>query len=110
MSRLISLFLEYLNIITAVLVIMSIAGLVTLAVNEPTQGDGLIFTVLIVLIIIAIVNGIIAALVSIRRHLLEIRAEKIRQAELLHMISDLNASGEIEAQKLQDMKYPRTNW
>ena len=110
MSRLISLFLEYMNIVTAVLVIMSIAGLVTLVVSEPAQTNDLFFAAFIILIVITVINGFIATLVSARRHLLDIRANKIRQAGLLRIIASLNASTEIEAEKLQDMKYPRTNW
>jgi uncharacterized membrane protein len=109
LSRLLSLFLEYINIVTGVLVIMSIAGLLTLVMSEPSQSHDLFFAVFIVLIIITVINGFIAALVSIRRYLLDIHTSKIRQVELLHMIAALNASREIEAQKLLDMKYPTTN-
>jgi hypothetical protein len=88
---------------------MSFAGLVTLVMSEPSRSNDLFFAVFIVLIIITVINGFIATLVSIRRYLLDIRASKIRQVELLHMIAALNASREIEAQKLLDMKYPTTN-
>ncbi len=110
MSRLLSLFLEYINIITAILVVMSIAGLVTLIVSEPAPSDSIIFAVLIVLIVLTVINGFIAVLVSSRRHLADIRAHKARQMELIRAIRTLNSAGELEAQKREDMKYPPTNY
>lgn len=110
MSRLLSLFIEYINITTGILVIMSIAGLVALVVDEPAGSDGLVFVVLIVLIVLTVINGFIAALVSLKRHLVDIRTHKARQMELLRTIATLNAASEMEAQKRADMKYPPTNY
>ncbi|NNE84856.1 MAG: hypothetical protein HKN28_12900 [Alphaproteobacteria bacterium] len=110
MSRLLSWFIEYINIITGILVIMSIAGLVALVVNEPADSDSLVFVALIVLISLTVINCFIAAFVSMKRHLVDIRTEKARQMELLRAIASLNAASEIEAQKRADMKYPPTNY
>ena len=109
LSRLLSLFLEYINIITAILVIMSIAVLVALIAAEPSRSDGLFLVVLIVLLVITVVNATIATLMTARRHLADIRAHKIRHVELLHTIAALSGAAELEAQKRRDMKYPTTN-
>jgi hypothetical protein len=100
LSRLLSLFIEYINIITGILVIMSFAGLITLIVNEPAGSDSLVFVVLIVLIGLTVLNGFIAALVSLKRHLVDIRTQKARQLQLLRTIATLNAASEIEARKV----------
>jgi hypothetical protein len=110
LSRLLSLFIEYINIVTGILVIMSIAGLVALVVNEPAGSDSLVFITLIVLITLTVINGFIAAFVSMKRHLADIRTHKARQMELLRAIVTLNAASEVEAQKRADMKYPPTNY
>jgi hypothetical protein len=89
---------------------MSFAGLITLIVNEPAGSDSLVFVVLIVLIGLTVLNGFIAALVSLKRHLVDIRTQKARQLQLLRAIATLNAASEIEARKRADMKYPPTNY
>ena len=92
MSRLLSNLLEYINVITAILAIMGIAALVTLLVVEPTRANGLFFDALVVLIIIAVVNSIVAALTRARRSLAALRQNKIRQLELLRTIEAMNVS------------------
>ena len=109
MSRLLSMFLEYANIIIAILVIMGIAASFALVIGEPNRSDGVLFGALVVLIVIAVVNGFIATLMSARRHLADIRANEIRQIELLRTIAAMNVSIDVEAQKALDLKYPTTN-
>ena len=100
---------EYANIIIATLVIMGIAALLALVIAEPNRSDGVLFGALAVLIVIAVVNGFIATLMSARRHLADIRANEIRQTELLRTIAALNVSIDAEAQNALDPKYPTTN-
>lgn len=109
MSRLLSMIFEYANIIIATLVIMGIAALLALVIAEPNRSDGVLFGALAVLIVIAVVNGFIATLMSARRHLADIRANEIRQTELLRTIAALNVSIDAEAQNALDPKYPTTN-
>ena len=109
MSRLLSYFLEYLNIIAAILIIMSIAAMVALVVSEPSGRDGLLLIALVGLIILMVANGLVAVLMTTRRHLTEIQADKLQQLEHLSTIFRMSGAAEIEAAKRQDMKYPPTN-
>ena len=99
MSRPLATLLETINTITAILAIMGIAALVALVVAEPSRADGLFFDALVVLVIIAFVNGIIAALTLVRRHIADIRAYEIRKVELLRTIEASNAPPDIAAKK-----------
>ena len=74
MSRLLSLFLEYINIISAVLIVMSVAALVVLVASEPNRGDGLFLAALIVLILITFINGLIALLMTTKQHMARIQS------------------------------------
>ena len=109
MSRLLSLFLEYINIISAVLIVMSVAALVVLVASEPNRGDGLFLAALIVLILITFINGLIALLMTTRQHMASIQSEKKQQLEHLNTIFIMSGAAEVEAEKRQDLKYPPTN-
>ena len=109
MSRLLSIFLEYINIVSAIFIIMGVAALVALVAIEPNRGDGIFLAALIVLILIIVVNGLIALLITTRQHMTDIQSEKVQQLEHLSTIFIMSGAAEAEAEKRQDMKYPPTN-